>query len=165
MKTDTIQQLLEHYQQGTLSDSEVAELNRLTHRDEVMASAEQRARGIVRRRWSVVAAVAGLVVSGAVAIALLAPGQVSETLVAEAEVPEVVTTSPEPLVEQQPEAAAPVVPATAKQRVATVRPAAVQHVVEAVAVHTVEDEDPVVMCNNQCEADSVINDIWKFLTV
>lgn len=165
MKTDTIRQLLERYQQGTLSDNELAELNRLARRDEVMDGAEQRARGIVRRRRSVVAAVAGLVVSGAVVISLLAPGQMPETLVAEAEVPEVVTASPEPLVEQQPEAAVPVVPVTVKQRAATVRPAAAPQAVEAVAVHTVAGEDPVVMCNNQCEADSVINDIWKFLTV
>ena len=25
-------------------------------------------------------------------------------------------------------------------------------------------KDPVVMCNSQCDADSVISDIWKFLT-
>ena len=28
-----------------------------------------------------------------------------------------------------------------------------------------EVKEPVVICNNQCDADSVINDIWKFLSV
>ena len=28
----------------------------------------------------------------------------------------------------------------------------------------VQAGEPVVTCNSQCDADSVINDIWKFLT-
>ena len=50
MKTESQEQLLERYREGTLSDGDLAELNRLSHRDEVMAAAGQRAASIVRRR-------------------------------------------------------------------------------------------------------------------
>ena len=160
MKTDSIQRLLERYREGTLSDSELAELNRLTHRDEVMADAEQRASGILRRRRSVAFTMAGLLLAG-VAVWTLLPRQ-EQSLVAEATTPEAVIAVTEPTVEQ----AAPVKPATvtpapakAPARKADIRPATVVQPIETAA------EEPVVVCNNQCEADSVISDIWKFLTV
>lgn len=154
MKNDTIQHLLERYRQGTLSDSELADLTRLTHRDEVMDNAERRAVGIVRRRRSIAFSVAGLLVAGAATWTLLGPNQTEAPLVAEASVPEIVVTAPEPAVEQ----AAPV----AKPQRALDMPRPERAVRSTIKKKT---DDPVVVCNNQCEADSVINDIWKFLTV
>ena len=46
MKTESLERLMDKYREGTLSDEERDELNRLTHRDAVMAAASQRARGI-----------------------------------------------------------------------------------------------------------------------
>lgn len=152
MKTDSQQQLLEQYREGTLGESGLAELNRLSHRDEVMAAAGQRAAGIIRRRTRVGigVAVATLLMGGAAVWALLPPSQ-ETPMVAEAVVPEAVPESPVTVEDAViPEPKAPVT------HVATARPRKVRKQAA---------EEPVVMCNNQCEADSVISDIWKFLTV
>ena len=67
MKKDDIQQLLKKYQEGTIAEDELAMLNRLTHKDEVMEGAFSRAKGIIRRRvmGAVAMAMTGLVVLGA----------------------------------------------------------------------------------------------------
>ena len=154
MKNNDIQQLLERYREGTLSDSELADLNRLTGRDEVLAAAEHRATGIIRRRRSVVFTVAGLMVVG-LALWTLLPRQ-EGPMVAEATVP--VVTPTEPVMEQTAPADT-LIPVKAVPHKAVARPATVAQTIETAA------EEPVVVCNNQCEADSVISDIWKFLTV
>ncbi len=163
MKNNDIQQLLERYRQGVLDDSGLAELNRLSHRDEVMTGAERRAAGIVRRRRTALFTAVGLLVAGATMWTLLAPQRSEAPLVAEAAVPEVAV---ETVVEQAAPVAtrpvaAPVVSTSVQsmQHKAAVRPATV------VQSHEVVVEETVVVCNNQCEADSVISDIWKFLTV
>ena len=69
MKQDSIQQLLAKRQAGTLTDSELEELNRLTHKDEVVAAANRRATGIIRRRVSLT--IAAVMVAGAGAFAVL----------------------------------------------------------------------------------------------
>lgn len=153
MKTDSIQQLLKRYEESTLSDSELVELNRLTHRDEVMQQAERQANGIIHRRRTIAYTLTGLLVAGAATWTLLTPRNSESTLIAEATVPEVVISIPEPVVEQMAPAAQPQPP------VATPRPT------KAVHKTAKSSDEPVVVCNNQCEADSVISDIWKFLTV
>lgn len=162
MKNNDIQPLLERYCEGTLSDSELAELGRLTGRDEVMATAIHRAAGIRRRRRTALFTVAGLLLAGTAVWSLL-PRQESP-LVAEAVVPEAVTL-PEPAVEQATPADSPVpaTPAKSVHRTAVARPVTVAPTRQATKEEV--SEEPVVICNNQCEADSVINDIWKFLTV
>ena len=63
----------------------------------------------------------------------------------------------EPQQEIEPDGDRPVPPAEQQPRaaVAASKPARkVRH----------KAEEPVVMCNNECEADSVINDIWNFLS-
>lgn len=149
MKTEDLQQLLDRYREGTIDAAGREELQRQTHRDEVMAAARRRADGIVRRRRTALFTLAGLLVAGAAIWTLLPQGE-ETPLVAEAAVPEATTTTAEPTVEQT-AAEAPAVHAAPK-------PAPRRRIAKPA-------EEPVVICNNQCEADSVINDIWKFLTV
>ena len=156
---------MEKYREGTLSDAERDELNGLAHRDEVMAAAGERAHVILRRRRTVAFTVAGLLVAGGAIWTLLPSERQQAPILAETTVPEVVERVPEPTVEQVAPATMPTeekVVAKVTRR-STVAPSQVKPV-DAV-VKPEESDDPVVMCNNQCEADSVINDIWKFLTV
>lgn len=167
MKQDSIQQMLERYREGTLGAGEIEELNRLTHRDEVMEAAVRRADGIVRRRRAVVLTVAGLLVAGAAVWSLLPLGGGAEpALVAEAAVPEMKAATPAADSAVRPlSAPVPAAPATARKAtpVAQADPSPVPCMEET--IQAVADEVPVVVCNNQCEADSVISDIWKFLNV
>ena len=50
MKQDTLQSLLDKYREGTLTDSDRSELERLSHKDEVCSAARHQATGIIRRR-------------------------------------------------------------------------------------------------------------------
>lgn len=167
MKQDSIQQLLAKRQAGTLTDSELEELNRLTHKDEVVAAAEQAAAGIVRRRRLIVSSVALVAVAvGTLGITMLIPKN---------EVPLVAQQQPAPqpvVVEKPPQAVEATATPVATKPAATPRPSVTttpavandqpaKSMPEAVVS---KHSDPAVMCNNQCEADSVINDIWKFLT-
>ncbi|MBO7101643.1 MAG: hypothetical protein J6V98_06430 [Bacteroidales bacterium] len=154
MKTESLERLMDKYREGTLSDEERDELNRLTHRDTVMAAASQRARGIQHRtRLGIGFTVLVLVAGGAVWT--LMPRTDKAPQMAEVVTPMEVTV-PEPVVEQQ------AVPEVQPQR---------QHVQKksarplTAAPQRADEDEPVVICNNQCEADSVISDIWKFLTV
>lgn len=156
MKNNDIQQLLERYREGTLSDSELAELNRLAGRDAVMADAGQRAAGIIRRRRTTLFTLSGLLVAGATMWTLLAPRHSEGPLVAEAVVPQPEVVVTEPAAVEQLAPARPEVRPTVKRQVVKK---------EVPIIHEPVDSEPVVVCNNQCEADSVISDIWKFLTV
>ena len=166
MTNDTLQQLLAKYQQGTISNEELEQLNVLSHKDDVVESAFSRARRIVvRRTWRNVAfAVAGLAVAGA-GIWVIAPPHDAPMV---AEVKEnnqpvaesvVEVQSVEPVSQQEP--AMLVARADSKTSASNAKPAVPS--VKAREAMPVYDE-PIVICNNQCDADSVINDIWKFLT-
>ena len=162
MKNNDITQLLKRYREGTLGDSELAELNRLTHRDEVMGIASQRAACIIRRRRTIVFTMAGLLLAGVTVWTLLPLHRSSAPMMAEAAIPEDVIL-PEPAVEQLAPTTTVIVQTSTPVKVTSRK--AVQRPVATTATYQVVDEEPVVVCNNQCEADSVINDIWKFLTV
>lgn len=152
MKKDTIQHLLAKRQAGTLTDSELDELNRLTRRDEVMAEADRRASGILRSRRLGASLLGTAVVLATGAILLFSPGSQQAPEVAASQVP-----TPQPIVLEQ----APMTTVeSAPQQVAVAKQ---QPRRQPVAAKPKPDE-PVVMCNSQCDADSVINDIWKFLT-
>ncbi|MBP5546836.1 MAG: hypothetical protein J6X59_06130 [Bacteroidales bacterium] len=171
MKQDTLQSLLDKYREGTLTDGERSELERLTHKDEVFAAARHQAAGIMRRR--VALAMTALVICGA-GIWALQLGNGSQTpLMAEAttplpeapqEVRETVApapaTEPAPLVAEVVETKHPAAAATRKVRPTTVAPIEKPAVVASTANST---DEPVVTCNNQCDADEVISDIKKFL--
>ena len=162
MKQNSLQYLLDKFREGTLTDEERSELNSLTHRDEVMASAHSRARGILWRRASL--AVGAVAVIGAGVLAVV-PRPTEEVMVAEVrEVPAAVQVAPaveqvlRP-VEAREAVPKPVAMAKPESKVApTSRPANVKPA-------TIKKSEPVVVCNNQCDADSVINDIKRFLSV
>lgn len=155
MKQNSMQYLLEKFREGTLNEEERTELERLTHKDEVFAAAGRKVRGIIWRRVSL--AVAAMMVVGAGTLTMLPREQ--EPLMAEA------MEIPVPTVETQP-AAPPAIEAVAPQQATakTQRAASLQRRPKArLAIQ--EETEPVVVCNNQCEADSVISDIRKFLSV
>lgn len=154
MKKDTIQILLAKRQAGTINDEELAQLATLTHRDETMAAAELRADGIIRTRRRLVTACAAIVVVAVGTVALFMPQR--------EEAPQ--------LAQHQPTAIQQVVPSEEVMPVELsaepVQVAEVKHVRRKVTREKpVATDEPVVMCNSQCDADSVISDIWKFLSV
>ncbi len=172
MKQDTLQSLLDKYREGTLTDSERSELERLSHKDEVFSAARHQATGIIRRRVSLT--VTALMICGAGIWALRPGGSDLSPQIAEATAPVPVvpqevyeTVSPSPVTETTPLIA---------EVHETQRPATVAHKKQPAdilpkekAATTVNPanspDDPVVMCNNQCDADAVISDIKKFLSV
>ena len=161
MKNDSIQHLLAKRQAGTLTDSELQELNRLTRKDEVVAAAEQAAVGIVRRRRLTVSAVALVaVVVGTVGITMLMPRHEAPMVAQQQPIVTPTVTEPSVIPTEPTESLASITPAkaVAKKRDNTAAKPVRTTVKPASAA------EPVVVCNNQCEADSVINDIWKFLS-
>ena len=153
-----LQMLLERYREGTLSDSERSELERLSHKEEVLSAAHSRATGIIRRR--VALAVSALMICGAGLWAVL-PGsrQMPEVAEVEETVAPKAAAEPAPLVAEAREVKRPAAEARKTRPVAAVpteKPA-------EMVVSERSSSEPVVMCNNQCDADSVINDIRKFL--
>ena len=159
MKDNSLQQLLAKYHEGNLSAEELEQLNKLTHKDEVLAAANRRANGIIRRRT--IGAIVSVVAVVGVGIGLLMPrneapliAEVQETPIVIEEQPTTVEAAPLP----QQNITAPT-PVRAKK---TIQKAAEPIANEAIAIQ--DNVEPTVICNNQCDADSVINDIWKFLT-
>lgn len=161
MKQNSLQYLLDRFREGTLTDEERTELERLTHRDEVMSTAHSQARGIVRRRVSL--AVGAMVVLGAGVMAVV-PRPAEEVMIAEARevapavqaVPEVEEIlRPAEVREPMPTSVAKTMP-VAKKTVS--RPETVKPVVG-------KQKESVVVCNSQCDADAVIDDIKRFLSV
>ena len=166
MKQNSIQQLLEKYREGTLSEAELAELTRLTHKDEVIDAASHRAERIIMRRrvtWASLTMVALLIVG--VGIRAVMP---------EAEIPVLMAEHHAPAIIQQQQGAEEVLSTTPAVQEAVPAPArnikSVPHrtsenkIAKTVTVEPIE-EKPEVICNNFCEADSVINDIKRFLSV
>lgn len=157
MKQNAIESLLEKREAGTLTDGELEQLNALSRRDEVMADAERRADAIVRRRRNSVMAFSAIAAIGIGAALLMAPQPDEAPQMAMQATPvaaeKAQMTEPAPAVEAQAEPVqmAATKPAAAKHKPATVKTAA-------------KNDEPVVVCNSQCDADSVISDIWKFLS-
>lgn len=170
MKLDDIQLLLQKYQAGTLSPDENAELNRLTHKDEVLATAFHKADGIVRRRRMRYAsfALTGLVLLG-VGIWIGHPTQMDTPMIAELqEVPAAVVDEVPAAIHTQPTVTREPVKAEERIQAATTRPVKAAKVapqpVAPIKVSPAAEEQTIVVCNTQCEADSVITNIWKFLS-
>ena len=156
MKQETIKALLAKREAGTLTDEELEMLNRLTRRDEVVAGAEERAAVIVGRRRRAMAACVAACMMVVAAGLLFTQRHDTAPMVAQqetvVEIPEEENIMPPVEVAPQQTAAVNV------DKTAAPTKADRKHVAKPTA------EDPVVMCNSQCDADSVISDIWKFLT-
>ena len=67
-----IETLLQRYRNGEITPEEQAELNRLTHRDEILNAAASRAAKIRRQRTTVVSSVASVVIVAAVFLTITA---------------------------------------------------------------------------------------------
>lgn len=159
MKDNSLQQLLAKYQEGTLSADELEQLNQLTHKDEVLSAANRRANGIIRRRT--IGAIVSVVAVVGVGVGLLLPNN-EAPLIAEAQEAPIVTTEQPTTIETAPVAQDDIIAPTPVKAKKKARP-----VIKTVDNETIvieENVEPTVICNNQCDADSVINDIWKFLT-
>ncbi len=168
MKNDTLQQLLAKYRQGTLSQDELEQLNGLTHKDDVMKAATSRARTVMVRRIFRDAGLATVAIAacgaGVWAFALrstpVVAGIDKEDIAAvEASVPTEDVAPVTDEVEPMMVAGKDVHHATAKKDAPPATNGSV-----ADGTPSSQHEEPTVICNNQCDADSVINDIWKFLT-
>ena len=156
MKQETIKALLAKRKAGTLTDEELEMLNRLTRRDEVVAGAEERAAVIVGRRRRAMAACVAACMMVVAAGLLFTQRHDTAPMVAQQET--VVEIPEEENIMTPVEVAPQQTAAVNVDKTAAPTKADRKHVAKPTA------EDPVVMCNSQCDADSVISDIWKFLT-
>ena len=162
MKQNSIQYLLEKYREGTLTDDERTELERLSHRDEVMATASRRATGIVWRRVSLTIGAVAVLGVGAT---LMIPRPVEEVMIAEAHnVPAAVQMASETEQVLRPMGAHEAEIQQVAESKAAMKPVAKRPTTMRRSA-TKKKSDPVVVCNNQCDADSVISDIKRFLSV
>lgn len=161
MKQDSLQSLLDKYREGTLTEGERAELERLSHKEEVMAAADRRVSGIFRRR--VALAMSALIIVGAGVAAVMPRGGEEPLVAAVQEVPELqeAVEMQEATAPAEAEEAAPVLVAEARPEAMSRRTQQAPEAQPAVKAK----KEPVVVCNNQCDADSVISDIRKFLSV
>lgn len=164
-------ELLQQLREGTLDDAGRDELNNALHRDEAVETAARQASRIVHRRWSLrIAAVAALLlVTGSGLWIYQQPTAQHEPL---AQVQHNTTAPTEWHADVLPTVAeeSPALPTSAKaeRRQSTPPSVAPKHLAAAPSQPDViapSIASPKVMCNSQCDADSVISDIRKFLSV
>ena len=182
-----LETLLHRYQEGIITPEEKAELDQLTRRQEVFEAASAQAASMRRKQYTVVSAVASLLIVVGVVFTLWSPaGGASSDSPLVAQSREVQPPVTDDAVAQQRPAIQP-----AAQPLATIQPAAEEPVevqestpiaepakpapirretapampvtVEMVEPSAIIASEPVVACNTQCSPDSVINDIWNFL--
>ncbi len=177
-----IETLLRRYKEGDLNAEELDELNRMTHRDQVLQAANMQVRAIKRRRYTTVAGIAAVLL--VTSVFFFARPSVDNQLtempvVAKTDVPTLDETVPStPMVSNQTESkqvGGLIETGTRQHDTAILQPkprlipvAPVEQIVnEGVDMEQLEPsivtDDPIVACNTQCSPDSVINDIWKFL--
>ena len=186
----SIENLLRRRQEGTITDEELIELNLLTHRDQVIEAATQRAKVIRHRRYAGISGVASVLVVVGLFFTIHhnSNGPIADgPLMAQAEAPST------PAVQSDADAPQPKTPTVAaaskdedtfqlnvQHDVKATKPvmqaapssndmeyvSAVQHyeaVAEEMEPSVSYEGETVVACNTQCSPDSVINDIWNFL--
>lgn len=183
---DNIENLLRRHCSGEITHEEQLELERLTHREQVLAAAARRAKVLCMRRRVGVVAVSLLLVGGVSAFLPHLAGQGSEApMVAVVTVPEcegadVIPADVSPLVGFKGMGMAETVTDDAGRSTTAamgVPAVSVQPKKPSVATGCAEKVRPaedrvasqpsvaatVVACNTSCSPDSVINDIWRFL--
>lgn len=160
MKNDSLAQLLAKHEQGLLTDEERASLDLLTEKEAVMKAVDRRVGKIRRGRIVRGAGLAATFVALAgVGIGLLAPSHNTEgPSVAALQTDAVEPTSIVPPAEEP-----MATPVTATEPVDKPQPA-IRHNIAAKPQPATAKNEQVVICNNSCDADSVIDEIWKFLT-
>lgn len=176
---NNLEYLLRRYAEGTLTPDEQIELNQLTHRDNIIQSASQRADKVCRQRRIGITSVASLLlVAGAFYLLPSRQSSIvdSTPIIAQADIPAVKAVTAEQLPAimsaEQPKAqpvqnrtATPA--ATTQQEPTASEPTAVESPAVNVADEIAPDihlgNAPVVACNTQCSPEDVIDDIWKFL--
>ena len=180
-----LETLLQQYADGTLTPEGQDELNRLTHRDQVLASASMQAGKIRRKRIAVASTVATTLIAAGILFPLTHKNQaisdntplvaqnhtatpaVDDTTTLTVETTSPATTLPDdPVVNTSTQKAATTVVTPAKTPAATAvrtepKQPAHNRIFTEPAVTT--NDEPIVACNTQCSPDSVINDIWNFL--
>ncbi|MCR4659664.1 MAG: hypothetical protein K5650_05155 [Bacteroidales bacterium] len=167
--------LLERYRTGDITPAEAAELEKLSGRQTVLQQAVKRAHRIrVRRRAAAVAAALaiGAVVTFGVRMAGSDPTATQPPMPGTTQIaagPSHQTAEPTPAA--TPAAVQPK-PVMAPRNAKPQQPAPQPTPQEAGNQPQAEPEqayiehpaaEPIVVCNTQCNADSVINEIWKFL--
>ena len=177
-----IETLLQRYRNGEITPEEQAELNRLTHRDEILNAAASRAAKIRRQRTTVVSSVASVVIVAAVFLTITANNSTptADTPLLAQNVIEVNEAPAQPQIAPlaaPTESSKPTVSTMTEKPVSAPKKAAetvIEHnnTAQATPINAVSEVkhtepsaslDPVVACNTQCSPDSVINDIWNFL--
>lgn len=183
-----IENLLRRQYEGNISPEELSELERLTHREQVIETATRRAKVIRRRHLAGVTGVASvLIIAGFIVFVYPSIGGINtgKPMVAKTEIPEIVpsnVTKVEPIQSTIPET--PVQETSTKSILDEEEPVLKQstmlhpsksvsaseiirnepeEVVNDIQPTIISDCDPIVACNTACSPDSVINDIWKFL--
>jgi len=184
----TLDNLLRRHEEGTLSHEELEQLNQLTHRDQVLQAAIQRAGHIRRRRRIGVTSFASIILVAGIFI--FTQNSVNDSIsdsstMAQADVPpttDILTDNDVslPTTPAQITLKENALPTSSDTHIDTIRPSVrptpisvtPTHKMEAATIETVIDEiepsidgmpETIVACNTQCSPDSVINDIWKFL--
>jgi len=183
-----LENLLRRQYEGALTPEEQSELDRLTHRDQVIEAANRRAKVLRRRQFAgAMGVVSVLLVAGTIFFVRPLVGQSNSTMpvVAKADVPkadasvleepETFTTSQQDelseatsvdvvSVTQRPSAKT-AVSRQDSSPVATPKQvyASQDELADELQPSAILDCEPVVACNTACSPDSVINDIWKFL--
>ena len=189
MKNNDIEKLLGKYVNGDISEDELHALSSMTHRNEVMMSAMATATKIRKKRRTTIASVVSVMVLVCGVGLFMRPmwmdsEKVEIAKVAVEPVP-VETVSVNPLVEMEEneseyedcksntiEVKTPTKvasPLNKTEDVAIEEEVTIEEIqiIEATEImHTDEDRYSIetqVLCNVQCDADEVINEVWDFL--
>ena len=183
-----IENLLRRQYEGNISPEELSELERLTHREQVIETATRRANMLRRRHFAGATGVATVVINaGCIDVVYPYIGRINtdKPMRANTETPEILpsnVTKVEPIQSTIPET--PVQETSTKsildEEEPVLKQSTMQHpsksvsaseiirnepeeVVNDIQPTIISDCDPIVACNTACSPDSVINDIWKFL--
>lgn len=183
-----IENLLRRQYEGVITPDEQSELERLTHRDQVIEAATRRAKVLRRRQLAGVTGVASvLLVAGVIFFVNPSVGEMKKDkpMIAKTEIPEIITpkvAAPEPtpsvasvktnIVESdkpfldkvEPALKSPVVRQDSTPVVVSeTEQSILNDKADDIQPTIISDSEPIVACNTACSPDSVINDIWKFL--
>lgn len=178
-----LETLLRRHYEGVITPEEQSELDRLTHREQVISAASKRAKVLRRRQLAAATGMASvLLVAGALFFVHPSLSQSESNMPLMAQVDESVasdvektSSSPQPIVttsesqlsavdEQdtqllEPKPHSVSLPVETPEHVEMIEAESECDLLQT----ALPDCEPIVACNTACSPDSVINDIWKFL--